>query len=134
MNIYVGNLSHGTSEDMLKDLFGQHGEVSQVKLIKDRVTNEPRGFGFVTMNNDEHAQAAITALNGFTFEGNRLRVNEAHSQDGSRPGGQGGERRGGFGGPRRDGGPRSGGFGGSSDRRSSSTGGFGDRPSWGSRN
>lgn len=124
MNIYVGNLSHGTSEDMLKDLFGQHGDVASVKLIKDRVTNEPRGFGFVTMNNDEQAQAAITALNGFTFEGNRLRVNEAHSQDGSRPGG---ERRS-FGGPRREGGPRSGGFG--SDRRSS-TGGFGDRPSWG---
>ncbi len=79
MNIYVGNLNYKTSEDSLRKLFEQFGEVQSVKLIKDRDTGKKKGFGFVEMD-DEYAQKAIDALNDKEFDGRNLKVNQAHSK------------------------------------------------------
>ncbi|MFZ5812548.1 MAG: RNA recognition motif domain-containing protein [Thermodesulfobacteriota bacterium] len=76
-NIYVGNLPFRASEDNVRDLFAQYGAVSSVKLISDRETGKPRGFGFVEMDDDAEADAAIEALNGKDYEGRSLKVNEA---------------------------------------------------------
>jgi RNA recognition motif-containing protein len=92
--LYVGNLSFDTTEDSLRSLFAEHGTVESAKLISDRDTGRPRGFGFVEMSNAD-ASRAMQALNGKDFEGRSLKVNEA--QEGNRSGGGG--RSGG--GPRR---------------------------------
>lgn len=76
MDIYVGNLPYTANEDEIRDLFEQHGAVQSVKVITDRETGRPRGFAFVTME-DEEADAAIKALNGSELGGRTLRVNEA---------------------------------------------------------
>ena len=81
--IYLGNLSIAASEDDVKTLFGQHGEVAKVSLITDRETGQPRGFGFVEMES-EGAAKAIEALDGCEFGGRTLRVNEARDR-GARP-------------------------------------------------
>ncbi len=128
-SVYVGNLPYSATEDEIRNLFAEHGEVQGVKLVNDRETNRPKGFGFVQMD-DAGAQAAIQALDGKPFGGRNLRVNEARERaerpprsfDGPRGGGGrgfggggfgGGERRGGFGGgdrPRRSfDGPKDGG-------------------------
>lgn len=88
MKLYVGNLSFQTSEDELRDLFSQHGDVASVSLVMDRETGRPRGFGFVEMPDDAQAQAAITAINGQSFMGRDLTVNEARPKTGG--GGRGG--------------------------------------------
>ena len=77
VNIYVGNLSFGTTEDDLREAFGAHGEVTSVALIKDRETGKSRGFGFVEMPDTAAANAAIEAFNGKPFQGRTLTVNEA---------------------------------------------------------
>jgi len=77
--IYVGNLPFTATEDEIRELFAQHGNVSSVKLITDRETGKPRGFGFVEMD-DEAAKTAIEALNGAAFGGRNLRVNEAREK------------------------------------------------------
>ena len=77
MNIYVGNISYGISEEELKELFGQYGEVVSVKIITDRETGRSRGFAFVEMSNDEEAKKAIEELNGKENNGRTLTVNEA---------------------------------------------------------
>jgi RNA recognition motif-containing protein len=74
--IYVGNLPFTTTEEQVRDLFAEHGTVHSVKLITDRATGRPRGFGFVEMDDDSGA-AAIQALNGKDLGGRSLRVNEA---------------------------------------------------------
>jgi RNA recognition motif-containing protein len=76
-NIYVGNLPFRTTEDSVRDLFARYGEVQSVKLISDRETGKPRGFGFVEMDDDAAADEAIRALDGAEFEGRSLKVNEA---------------------------------------------------------
>ncbi len=81
--IYIGNLPISASEDEVKDLFGQHGEVASVSLVSDRETGHSRGFGFVEMS-PEAASAAIGALDGVDFLGRTLRVNEARDR-GARP-------------------------------------------------
>lgn len=80
-NIYVGNLPFRASEDNVRDLFAQYGAVSSVKLISDRETGKPRGFGFVEMDDDAEADAAIEALNGKDYEGRSLKVNEAKPRE-----------------------------------------------------
>ena len=90
MKLYVGNLSFNTSEQALRDLFAQHGEVSSASLVMDRETGRPRGFGFVEFSNDEQAKAAIAALNGKNFDGRDLPVNEARPREGGGGGGGGG--------------------------------------------
>jgi len=103
VKLYVGNMSFNTTEASLEALFSNYGEVQEVAVITDRDTGRPRGFGFITME-DEGARAAIEALNGNDFEGRELTVNEAKPREnrgggGGRYGGGGG---GGGGGGRRD--------------------------------
>jgi RNA recognition motif-containing protein len=81
MNIYVGNLSYGMSEDELRDAFGAYGTVSAVKILMDRETGRSRGFGFVEMPNQGEAEAAITQLNGKDVGGRPLRINEARPRE-----------------------------------------------------
>lgn len=76
MTIYVGNLVYSASSSDVENLFSQFGEVISVKLINDRESGRPKGFGFVEMP-DEAAKKAIEALNDKDFEGRNLRVNEA---------------------------------------------------------
>ena len=77
MRIYVGNLNYDTTEDALRDAFGAYGEVNEAAIITDRETGRPRGFGFVTMTDENKAREAIEALNGADLEGRSLNVNEA---------------------------------------------------------
>lgn len=77
MNIYIGNLSPATTEDILKTLFIEFGEVETVKLIKDRFSGRPKGFGFVEMPSNSEADQAIKALNGKRIDGNNIKVNPA---------------------------------------------------------
>jgi RNA recognition motif-containing protein len=107
--LYVGNLSFSTSSDALRDAFAQYGEVTDVHLVTDRQTGQPRGFGFVTMGTSQAAQAAIAGMNGSNLDGRALRVNEAEE----RQGGGGPRGGGGFGGGGRGGG----GGGGRRERR-----------------
>jgi len=93
--IYVGNLSFNTDMDRLRVAFAAFGEVTDVLLMTDRETGQPRGFGFVTMGNSAAAQAAISGMNGSTLDGRLLRVNEAEERQG---GGSRGGRAGGVGG------------------------------------
>jgi RNA recognition motif-containing protein len=81
MNIYVGNLSYGMSEDELRDAFGAFGEVSTVKILMDRETGRSRGFGFVEMPNKSEAETAIAQLNGKDVGGRALRINEARPRE-----------------------------------------------------
>jgi RNA recognition motif-containing protein len=108
--LYVGNLPFNTTEDELRELFGQHGNVQSVRVVTDRETGRSRGFAFVEMDADA-ADNAIRALNGTQLGGRALRVNEAHDRDRAAGGGggYGGGGRGGYGGPRRGGGGGGGG-------------------------
>ena len=93
MNIYVGNLSRDLSETELKEAFQAFGEVQSCNIIKDKLTGESRGFGFVEMPNKDEADKAIAALNGKDLKGRNLTVNEAKPRtDRPRTGG-GGSRR-----------------------------------------
>jgi RNA recognition motif-containing protein len=75
MNIYVGNISWGMSDQDLENLFAEHGTVTSAKIITDRMTNRSRGFGFVEMS--DGADAAIEALNETEVDGRKLVVNES---------------------------------------------------------
>ena len=77
MNIYVGNLSFEATEDEVRALFAEFGDVASVNLISDRDSGRPKGFGFVEMPQSEQAQNAMKALNGKEFKGRALNVNEA---------------------------------------------------------
>ena len=93
MNIYVGNLSYQTTEDELRDLFAECGDVVSAKLIADRFTGQSKGFGFVEMSNNSEAQKAMDELNGRDVNGRSVTVNQARPrQDRSRGGGGGGGR------------------------------------------
>jgi len=112
--IYVGNLPFSADESEVRTLFEQNERtVTDVKLITDRETGRPRGFGFVEMSNSEEADAAIRELNGYEMGGRQLNVNEARERTGGGAGGGGGGGgRGGFGGGGGGGGGGRGGFGG----------------------
>lgn len=77
MNIYVGNLSRQAGENEVRALFAQFGEVKSVKIIKDSITGEPRGFAFVEMPDTASGNQAIQALESQEFQERRLKVNEA---------------------------------------------------------
>ena len=124
--LYVGNLPYDATEDELRTLFTQAGDVQTVTLPTDRDTGRPRGFGFVEMASEEMARKAITMLNGRTLRDRELKVNESQPRE-NRPGGGGGYSGGGggfSGGRSRSGG---GGGGGYSGGRSRSGGGGGGR-------
>lgn len=86
--LYVGNLSYNATEAELRELFGQHGSVASVSLVSDRETGQPRGFGFVEM--EDGGDAAISALDGKEVGGRTLKVNEARPREDR--GGGGGRR------------------------------------------
>ncbi|MBN2146817.1 MAG: RNA-binding protein [Anaerolineales bacterium] len=111
--LYVGNLAYSTTEEELRELFGQAGSVVSVDLIKDRATGRSKGFAFVEMSSQADAQKAISMFHGSLFNDRALTVNIARPRE-ERP------RTGGFGGGR--GGP-GGGRQGGQNRRSSGGGG-----------
>src|SRR4051812_50142112 len=113
--LYVGNLTYNVNESDLETMFSQFGTVQSAQIIVDRDTNRSKGFGFVEMDTDAQAQAAIQALHDQEHDGRRLTVNEAKPRE-DRGGGGG---RGGYGG----GGGRSGGGGGYGGGRSGGGGG-----------
>ena len=76
-NLYVGNLSYDTTEDTLRTLFAEYGEIESVSLITDRYTGRSRGFAFVEMATEESAQAAISGLNGKVVDEREIRVDKA---------------------------------------------------------
>jgi RNA recognition motif-containing protein len=77
MNIYAGNLNYSVSEEELEQAFSKYGEVTTVKIIRDKYTDQSKGFGFIEMTNDDEAQKAIDELNGTELKGRELRVNQA---------------------------------------------------------
>tara|TARA_B100000949_G_C13961404_1_gene317113 strand:- start:291 stop:572 length:282 start_codon:yes stop_codon:yes gene_type:complete len=86
MNIYVGNLSYGVTEDELQQLFVEYGSVVSANLIMDRDTGNPKGFGFVEMENQADAEKAIKELDGSSIKGRSIKVNQARPRnDRSRP-------------------------------------------------
>ena len=80
MKIYVANIPYVISEDMIRELFEEYGAVESVKLVLDRETNRSRGFGFIEMD-DDAGQQAIEKLNGQSYHGRELKVNEARPQE-----------------------------------------------------
>ena len=132
MNIYVGNLSWSMTDDDLMNLFTEHGTVTSAKILKDKMNGRSKGFGFVEMEDDEAAKAAIAALNEIEVQGRKLIVNESQPrQEGDRPkrsfgggGGGGYKKSGGYGGG--GGGNRSGGggYGGGGGNRGGGDGGY----------
>jgi cold-inducible RNA-binding protein len=89
--LFVGNLSFDTTENDLQDAFAAFGTVTEANLMMDRMTNRPRGFGFITMSSPEEAQKAIDGLNGKEMGGRALTVNVAKPRE-ERPAGGGGRR------------------------------------------
>jgi len=75
--LYIGNLSYGANDASLKDYFSKVGAVESANVIMDKMTGRSRGFGFVTMTNDDEADKAIQTLNGVEMDGRKLIVNEA---------------------------------------------------------
>jgi cold-inducible RNA-binding protein len=93
--IFVGNLSFNITEPELRSLFEPYGNVESASVVTDRDTGRSRGFGFVSMSNDQEAEKAMAALDGKDLEGRALAVNEARPQaqrGGFREGGRGGRR------------------------------------------
>lgn len=88
-NIYVGNLSFGTTEDSVRALFEAYGTVNRVNIATDRDTGQPRGFGFVEMANDGEGEKSIAAINGTDLDGRALNVNEARPKTERSTGGGG---------------------------------------------
>src|SRR5437867_4204314 len=95
--LYVGNLSYNISEDDLRELFSQAGEIKDVQLIMDRDTRRPKGFGFVEYMTQADAEKAIQMFNDHELDGRRLTVNIARPRE-ERGGSGGGYRGGGCGG------------------------------------
>ena len=87
--LYVGNLPFSAEESTVRALFEQNDRtVTEVKMITDRDTGQPRGFGFVEMDNSEHADQAVRDLDGHTMDGRQLKVNEARERTGGGGGGR----------------------------------------------
>jgi RNA recognition motif-containing protein len=122
--LFVGNLSYNVTENDLQDLFAQHGTVTDVNLMLDRMSGRSRGFAFVTMASKEEADAAAQALNGHALDGRNLTVNEARPRP-EGGGGGGGGGRGYSGGGGGGGGGGRGGYGGGGGGRSGGGGGRG---------
>lgn len=98
--LYVGNLPYSMRDDDLQQHFASFGEVVSSKVMLDRDTGRSKGFGFVEMGSREEAQGAIRGMNGQSFDGRALVVNEARPRE-ERPSGFGGGHRGGYGGGQR---------------------------------
>ncbi|MDX2039533.1 MAG: RNA-binding protein [Isosphaeraceae bacterium] len=133
--LYVGNLPYSATSENLQELFEQFGQVRSAQVLSDRETGRSRGFGFVEMDNDDEADAAIEQLDGNDFDGRRLTVNEAkpRTPGGGGGGGYGGGGGGGYGGGGRGGygGGGGGGYGGGGGGYGGGGGGRGRRDSGG---
>jgi RNA recognition motif-containing protein len=129
-NIFVGNLKFDATEDSVRRLFERYGSVGSARIMTDRDTGRSRGFAFVEMENENEAEQAISALNGYMMDGRALNVNEARPKPERSFGAGGGAGRG-FGGPGGGGGGRPGG-GGGGRRPGGGGGGGGNRrePRW----
>lgn len=93
-SVYVGNLSYDTTEETLRTLFTEFGDIEAVRLITDRYTGRSKGFAFVEMSTDEAAQQAIDALNGKEVDGRELKIDKAKPRsDRGRGGGRERQRR-----------------------------------------
>jgi RNA recognition motif-containing protein len=90
MNIYVSNLGFNVQDEDLKGLFSGYGDVSSAKVIKDKLTNQSRGFGFVEMPDDIAAAKALQELNGTMADGRAIKVSEARPREDRNSGGGGG--------------------------------------------
>ena len=84
MNIYVGNLPYAITEDELREVFAEFGEVSRANVITDKFSGQSKGFGFVEMPNNSEADEAIKALNESSLKGRNIKVNQAKPR-GDRP-------------------------------------------------
>ena len=89
-NLYIGNLNYDTTEDTLREVFAQYGEVESVRVITDRYTGRSRGFGFVEMASEEAAAKAISELNGKPVDEREIRVDKAKPRSDRGP--RGGDR------------------------------------------
>ena len=98
MKIYVGNMPYSVTEEDLKQAFEAFGQVESVTIIKDKMSGQSKGFGFVEMGSAEQAQAAISGMNGKDLKGRKLNVNEARPRQDDGRGGGGMRRPGGGGG------------------------------------
>lgn len=87
MNLYVGNLPYRITEDQLRQAFEEFGRVSSCTIIKDKVTGQSKGFGFLEMPESSEAEAAINQLNGRDLMGRKINVNEARPRESRPPGG-----------------------------------------------
>lgn len=87
MNIYVGNLHYNVSDEDLKQVFEEYGEVTSVKIIMDRETGRSKGFGFIEMSDDAKAREAIEELNGAELMGRTMKVNESRPKPANNRGG-----------------------------------------------
>ncbi len=87
--LFVGSLSWDTNDEALREAFSPHGEISEAVVITDRDTGRSRGFGFVTFEDDEAADAAMAALNGTELDGRTIRVDVAQAKQRSGGGGGG---------------------------------------------
>jgi len=119
--LYVGNLPYAVTELDLRDLFGGVGTVTDAKIVTDRETGRPRGFGFVEMSTEDEARKAIEEMNGRDVQGRQVAVKEAEDRRGGAGGGGGGGGRGGGG----YGGGGGGGYGGGGGGRGGRGGGGG---------
>jgi RNA recognition motif-containing protein len=130
--LYVGNLPYAVTELDLRDLFGGVGTVTDAKIVTDRETGRPRGFGFVEMSTEDEARKAIEEMNGRDVQGRQVAVKEAEDRRGG--GGGGGGRGGGYGGGGGGygggGGGGYGGGGGGGGRGGRGGGGGGGRGRW----
>ena len=93
MKIYVGNLAFSVDDKKLESLFSQYGSIEEATVIKDKFSGRSKGFGFITINDDDSAKKAISEMNGKETEGRKLTVNEAKPREE--------DERKSFGGPRR---------------------------------
>jgi len=80
MNMYIGNLAYGVTEEELKEMFSAYGEVASVSLVKDRFSGQSKGFGFIEMPNNSEADTAIKALNKTMLKGRDIKVNQAEQK------------------------------------------------------
>lgn len=80
MNMYIGNLAYGVTEEELKEMFSAYGEVASVSLVKDRFSGQSKGFGFIEMPNNSEADVAIKALNKSMLKGRDIKVNQAEQK------------------------------------------------------